>query len=1242
MVVGRWRICGSVPGSAGFVHIVIVLTGKGEKEASPSRSAIGGAAGEAGNEYRAAVTAVLMAHALRGWDVRGVELPAEVSVPRSISVETDDPVDDIGCALSRDGYAYIQAKRSLQLSSKPGRPLSKAMAQFRAAVETLPLDSARHRLVLATANPTGPIRDLGKALRRRRIPLSGAPSTAEKDALDRLSLLLVELSPEKRDLLLECLVIWECDAGSRTAHEAERASLLLDNTIVPVGSGERAFKALKDAARDLGRLREGVDLEGMIEILRGERLELLGDADGATALQLVARQRAEAGYRQRLQRDGKSISLLGVGAGTPDLELADVDAKVNAVEPGVADAPQSERDVAHLIRRRGRLLLIGLPGSGKSTALRRAAAEQAAMPRAPLPLFIDLKKLAIRIESEAVLDVVVDIACAGAPQDERAALHKQVVAAIEDGNVTMYLDALDETRTMRASVVAAIAELLRHRSRSLEVILATRDAGVVAGRALGFKEARLSAPSNVDETVSSILAAIACHRQVGDPLSWAQERERWVKDILARDSDLQATPLMPILLAVSAAGHTDSSKLPDLRAEILKQIVRDVVDRWEAGRSAAGALHLGSLGGMQAAEALFGCFAVEGSLLADEGFPTVGAVMDRVCGYLEDGWSLPTGEARAGAREALAFWDEAGFFLRTADEHLEARVRLFSELAEALHWVEKGPEACGGWVADSLSDPEKGEALKLAAGLSRGASDALMGAASTAAELRPLQLAADAMSEGASVSPKLIDPFVDALLEIVARGGEEGVEAAGLLVTSPVPGGRQKEAAKIIAQCLPSEDALIAQVRADVNWKVEKSAEVLARFAEVLEMKPPRPAVATGKGKRAKGRIVFGIPATHAGWADAVAGAAEALVPDSPKAAQLAAPLVVETGAGASERISAALQAAGYGDLVQEQYKRLSRSFRSISKWRDRKRRADEAEIALLEVIAEIDEPGELTVRQRRALDELIDLLYTLGIPDSPAGQFDALALDVPAAMKILVHAVACLGDFDRPRLAAEARLAIAELGNEETTYFSGMFFIPGVTRETSHWDELAHPKETRDDLIRVLKTFGFAASTAAIALHLAPPELEVAECLLSRKQEFKGRSRRLALLVALSLLPETRAVREAADWNSSEDSFGRMAIASFAAQSLDSAEATRSLVEETIEDVDAAVRAETIRYLRGDHLDPDLREQVSKAAEGATIWTCMHCGAQNAFERNACRKCKTSAPDLERHAEDLLSGNQV
>src|SRR4029077_9001401 len=187
-------------------------------------------------------------------------------------------------------------------------------------------------------------------------------------------------------------------------------------------------------------------IKGMVQILREDQLKLLGDVSEAAALQLVARQQAEAGYRQRLQRDGETIRLLGVGAGIPNLELADVDAEVKAAEPSQDEEKERERVLGLLVRRRGRLLLTGLPGSGKSTAMRQAAAEQAGISDAPLPLFVDLKKFAGRIETESALDALVGIVCGGAPPKEQGMLREQVLAAIDTGNATLYLDALDETR----------------------------------------------------------------------------------------------------------------------------------------------------------------------------------------------------------------------------------------------------------------------------------------------------------------------------------------------------------------------------------------------------------------------------------------------------------------------------------------------------------------------------------------------------------------------------------------------------------------------------------------------------------------------------------------------------------------------------------------------------------------------------------------------------------------------------
>ncbi|HVC08299.1 MAG TPA: hypothetical protein VND98_12055 [Solirubrobacterales bacterium] len=346
-----------------------------------SKSAVGGAADAAGGSYRAAVAAVLGAHALGGWGVRGWELPLDRAVPVDLRIETDDPIDDIGCTLRAGGHAYIQAKRTLQLSSRPGGALAKAIAQCCAAVETQALDADRDRLVIATADPSGRIDDLQAALRRRRNPLAGRPTGTEATALEALESLLLGLSNSKRDLLLDCLVVWVCDAEHPAAHEAERASLLLDGAIVADGVGERAFEALKAKAHDLARLREGLNTAGLIGVLRDAGLELNCDVSGVAALRLLARQAAATGYRQRLQRDGETIRLLGVGADLPNLVLADIDADVKAIEPRLGEERPSERYLDLLIRRRGRLLLTGLPGSGKSTAMRKAAAQQAGTAR---------------------------------------------------------------------------------------------------------------------------------------------------------------------------------------------------------------------------------------------------------------------------------------------------------------------------------------------------------------------------------------------------------------------------------------------------------------------------------------------------------------------------------------------------------------------------------------------------------------------------------------------------------------------------------------------------------------------------------------------------------------------------------------------------------------------------------------------------------------------------------------------
>ena len=55
---------------------------------------------------------------LAGEDLRGLELPHGAAVPVDLRVETDQPVDDLGCELRGGGHAYLQVKRSLPVSER--------------------------------------------------------------------------------------------------------------------------------------------------------------------------------------------------------------------------------------------------------------------------------------------------------------------------------------------------------------------------------------------------------------------------------------------------------------------------------------------------------------------------------------------------------------------------------------------------------------------------------------------------------------------------------------------------------------------------------------------------------------------------------------------------------------------------------------------------------------------------------------------------------------------------------------------------------------------------------------------------------------------------------------------------------------------------------------------------------------------------------------------------------------------
>lgn len=1158
-------------------------------------------------------------------------------MPLDLRLETDEALDDIGCSLRGGGTLYIQAKHTLKLSTRPGSPFADSIAQSRAAVRKGGLDPARDRLAIVIAAPSGPVERLSDALRRRRNVMAGRPSRAEDAALKKLESLLGDLAGGQRELLLDCLVIVRCEPGESGLRDAQLAGVLLDGAIVAHGSGPEAFEALRSKALDLARLRQGTDITGLLATLSEAGLPLSGDADGSAALRLVARQAAAATYRRRLQQDGETIRLLGVGADLPKLVLSELDAEVTAIEPGLEEERPSERPLSLLVRRRGRLLLTGLPGSGKSTAMRQAAGEQAGTPDAPLPLFIDLKLLARRIDSEPAVDAVIEIACGRLPSEERAVFREEILGALARGEVTLYLDALDETRGMKERVVEAIDDLLDGYEDSVEVVVATRDSAAVEGRMLGFGEARLVAPGEVEKTVRAILRAFAGHRCIEGPEDWVGPRMWWVERVLSRDPDLSKTPLMPILLAVSACAHADLAGLPTLRAEILKGVVRDVVERWESARGASGVIELGALSGPRAAEALFDCFVREGSLLAGEPLAPETAVRAALADYFADRWGLGGSDAVATGRQTIEFWDEAGFFLKTPEGRIEARVRLFGELADALHRVDGDDGALRSWVAGHVSDPERVESLKLAAGLSATAGRTLVEAAARDGGLQSLRTALEAIDEGATSTPELIATLVGSLLAILRRGGDEGVDAAAFLADLPVPTDLQREIFDAFSISLPADHALIAEVRAIFGWKMERTPAVLERLRRILRTEPPK-SLRQSETSRPNVITILGV---NRRWGDAVSAAADALIAESEIEARVAAELIGKTGRNHSERIEDALRRAGYDDLMREQEEKALEKTREVldrgPDWKERKQRSFETEIIFLETIATLARPGPIGIRERRGLGELVDFYYTLGVPDSYGGEADALAHGLPEALRLYVESVAALSDFDLPQLAAEASSALEEFTADDRA--SSLLYIPGEQRNVDDWSRVTDLERMRDGLIRLLKTARFVAHPAAWALLQAPADLDVAENVRANLPNPGSWRRHLAVLVVLDALPIQDALAGARTWSEDPDPFTRSAVAHYAALLVGTDWEDDQLLVRALRDDDGEVRDEALVQLKEKPLGVELWKAVEAAAEEPfPDWTCSHCATHNPGQQRSCGHCSTVGPELKSRAGELLA----
>lgn len=1193
------------------------------KRARDTAGSIAGASGDAGVEYRRCVVAYVVAHLLAGLALPGFGLLNPDDRIKAVALETDDPIDDVRIEYTSGARSLVQAKRTL----RKGPQFVSAVAQWVEAAKH-GLDPHHDRLVIVAGDFSGPLRVLQQVLDRFKAELLGELTGAELQELNYLDSHLTDLDGDQKLTLLRCASIHRLDVEEPWFEHAREATLLI-GTVVRPDLASRAWQGLIAAAGRAARLRGGFDVRGWIQSLVDQGIEVRTDvaspaADAERHRQVLRR------YLDSVIQRGRNIDLRSLGADLPPLPLEDIDSGIS-----VFTDPDDSRSTSPLMwsfLRRGRAILTGLPGAGKSTALRVLAAQLAELDEGFIPILVSLKEaIASKSSEEGLLDRILAVAARDVLITDRPAFRREIESRLSAGQITLLLDGLDETYSLRGQVVSEIESFLEMLPADIEVLLATRDVGYAQAQTLGWSPLRVAGPSYLDRMIEGILRvgsdrtfADAAPNQETEAELWVLERCAWVQQVLEKDPSLRETPLLPTLLVLLATGSSTQS-LPEKRAAILASVVDDVVKRRESKRVQE--FRIGDLEGSTATHAALRAFEVEGAKLVTDGrASTFGSVQTEVADALKSDFDLPDGRAQAAAEDAIHFWDESGIFVMSGSERaLTSRVQLFAEVGAARNASRLASDIAATWVAET-ADAGAPEALILASGLSPVLSSAFAALAVSRQDRLLLLAVVRAIRDGATLHDADREAVIAALLHDASIPDREGWESWSALETLGSEGPGESALAQA-AETYPTGYETVALALLDLHFKdrsdLTRSPD---RLLDVLKVKWLDGLPSRHQPER-RGLRALAVDRRLAG---AVEGAAEVLLGVDERAAELVLEYLDGGGSmGVQEKLSRLLIQRGfeaeYASVMAPKMEEVRRSIAAMFPM------PFEQAIDFLKIVSEHVPDRRPAIGWRR-LDELAKLVSVLDLNAGGTWLFsDRFRRGVQR-----LELFATLTSVDLERSADEARVLLARMApdpEEHDPFFA--LFDPETPIPDIRWDQVEDVEHAADSLVEMLAWGLGSAQSAARVLWGAPDVEQIAPKLRQMVSRLVGypRHERLAALTLASL----DGVPEPEIWATSDDPVLR-AVAAQMSQPVSGEHITPTL-RALLADPDGWVRIRAIESL-ADEQATDRAEALQQVADGPNPgWICISCATLNEAGRSGCAKegCFAAGPDPAKAARKLL-----
>jgi HEAT repeat protein len=235
-------------------------------------------------------------------------------------------------------------------------------------------------------------------------------------------------------------------------------------------------------------------------------------------------------------------------------------------------------DPQKALERNKRMVILGAPGTGKSTLLRFIANKQAKQPASSIPILLSLKEYAIALSQDSTLSLMeFALRCAiKINPDFREVLE----SAIKAEKILWLLDGLDETYDWASSISRHVRFLPG------QLVMTSRQYGYVGDGLEDFPHYEILPiiPEDSDDFLHHWFEVIAKSRNLDS--NWVQEKINWINNELVgkiRIRSLTSNPLLLTFLAIISSNE-NNNEIPFRRSELYKRYTYELMTNWEINR----------------------------------------------------------------------------------------------------------------------------------------------------------------------------------------------------------------------------------------------------------------------------------------------------------------------------------------------------------------------------------------------------------------------------------------------------------------------------------------------------------------------------------------------------------------------------------------------------------------------------------------------------------------------------------